>query len=274
MAQQKRFGQHTSTKRPTYDPSDTTNDIMIDYMKKLQKVPQLPHDELVELFKVYEKGGQAATTAKKKIAEHNLRLVVNIVKQYPRSSIPIMDLIGEGNVGLYHAIEKFKHDKGFHFSTYASWWVKQAIGSYMSQAKRTVRMPSHAINVQRQLIKTTEKLKNDLGYEPSCQEVLDACNASQIVAHATMHSCRGTVSLQQPTCKAGYNNDETLEDRLLSEDNPERNVSEKQTLELIKNVMTSLSPKEEAVLRLRFGIDDVDEDKFLVDEDEFEKTLV
>lgn len=271
MAQNRRFGQHTPSKRNTFDPNDSTNSIMASYMKRLQSVPRLQHNELVELFKTYEAGGPTAIKVKKVLVERNLPLVVSIVRQYAKSSIPIMDLVGEGNLGLIKAVERFKYDRGFHFSTYASWWIKQAVQQCLSKSKRMVRLPAHAINVQRQLIKTTEKLENELDHKPSQQEILEACPASHVVAHATMHSCRGTISLQQPLNK-GVGCEETFEDRIVSDDDPERNVSDKQALQLVQDVMKGLSAKEEAILRLRFGLtDDIDDNEFVACEEDFEE---
>jgi len=236
------------------------------YVQRIQCIPRLKHEQLVELFKQYN--STKSPRARKELIEKNLRLVVSIAKTYNRNNeISMMDLIQEGNLGLMKALDKFDHTKGFRFSTYASWWIRQAIGQFISQTRRTVRLPAHAVNGQKRLIMSTEKLHNELGHEPTMEEIIADSHVSKVVANAILHSGRGTISLQSPV-KGDYSKEETIEDRVLSNDDPFENVANMQALEIIDNMLNNeLSPKEAAILRLRFGIDEnIDENDYQLKE--------
>jgi len=239
------------------------------YLTALQGFPQLKPPEVVELFKSYNAGvtrdgddeviarSPEAMCIRKKLTECNLRLVVSIAKQYRSSNIPIEDLIQEGNIGLMKAIDRFKHEKGFRFSTYATWWIKQSIGQHVLKRKRMIRLPAHAATVQRKILQKTEEYREAMGCEPSTEELTDLIGASKTVVKATIHSGRGTISLQQPLSTNG--DGDTIEDKVEDERpgcNPFENVSEKQLLEITHAVMRTLSPKEAAILRLRFGLNE------------------
>ena len=242
------------------------------YLNALQRFPQLKHPEVVELFQTYEADdAKAKERARKKLVECNLRLVVSIAKQYKGHNIPIEDLIQEGNIGLMKSIERFKWQKGFRFSTYATWWIKQAIGQYVLKRKRTIRLPAHAATVQRKLLQAAEEYREAMGCEPSPEELMEIIGASETVVKATMYSGRGTISLQQPISASGEG--DTIEDKVEDDrpgSDPFENVAEKQLLEITKRVLNGLSAKEAAILRLRFGLveDSTDSDAYPITEEE------
>ena len=237
------------------------------YFNALQRYPQLKHPEIVELFKQYNAGivrdadeevitrSKEAQRIRNKLTECNLRLVVSIAKQYKGHNLPIEELIQEGNIGLMKAVDRFKHEKGFRFSTYATWWIKQAIGQFILKRKSTIRMPAHAKTVQRKMLQAAEEYRETTGCEPTVEELTALVGASETVVKATMHAGRSTVSLQQPLSTS--NDGDTLEDKVEDDrpgSDPFENVAEKQLLELAQDVLSSLSAKEAAILRLRFGL--------------------
>ena len=238
------------------------------YLRALQNFPQLKHPEVVELFISYNAGctrdAENEVTARtpeaikirKKLTECNLRLVVSIAKQYKGHNIPIEDLIQEGNIGLMKAVDRFKHEKGFRFSTYATWWIKQAIGQHVLKRKRIIRLPAHAATVQRKMLQAAEDYRGSHNAEePSPEELMEIFGASETVVKATMYSGRGTISLQQPLSSSG--DGDTLEDKVVDHregSDPSENVALKQLIEKTREVMLSLTNKEAAILRLRFGL--------------------
>jgi len=246
------------------------------YLNQLQKFPQLKHPEVVSLFQTYESGGGSATQARTKLIECNLRLVVSIAKRYKGHNIPIEDLIQEGNVGLMKSIEKFDWKKGFRFSTYSTWWIKQAIGQHVLKRKRMIRLPAHAASVQRKLMSATEEYREEFGCEPTAEELTNIIGASKTVVDATLHSGRHTISLQQPINSSGEG--DTIADKIEDEGheaNPFNCFAQKQLLEIVRKVVSELTPKEAAILRLRFGlVDDVaNEDLYPITEDELESVM-
>lgn len=243
---------------------------MSSYFSSLKNHPQLSHEQMMELFKELELGGNSATAARRRLIETNLRLVVYVAKQYKGHNMPIEDIIQEGNLGLMRAIEKFDWKKGFRFSTYATWWVKQAIGQHILKRKRIVRMSAHAVNTQKKLLTAAEEYRATMGCEPTAEELKDLTGTSDAIFNATRFGGRATISLDQPV--SSDPNGDTLEDKIEADSvvDPLEAVSSKEMLSLARDVIDCLTPKEAAILRLRFGlIDDVLEDEsFNISSDE------
>jgi len=257
-----------TSKKSSYFDED--RGVMANYLTSLKRYPQLSHTNMMELFKQYEGGGKPAIDAKKKLIEANLRLVVYIAKQYKGYNIPLEDLIQEGNLGLMKSIEKFDWTKGFRFSTYATWWVKQAIGQYILKRKRIIRMSAHAVTAQKKMAAAAEEYRSMMGCNPTDDELKEMTGTSDAVFNATIMSGRNIVSLDQPM--SSDSDSDTLEDRLSDDDstNPLEAISSNQLMNVARDVLNKLSPKEAAILRLRFGlVDDVLEDEtYRLTEDE------
>lgn len=257
--------EETVKSKPKFSPADQT--AIANYLSMLQRYPQLKHPEVVELFQAYEAGrtlgadGEVmaltpeASKVRKRLIECNLRLVVSIAKQYKGHNLPIEDLIQEGNIGLMKSIERFDWKRGFRFSTYATWWIKQAIGQHVLKRKRMIRLPAHAATAQRKLIQAAEEYRNQFGSEPTTEELVGLIGASETVVRATMHSGRGVISLQQPISSAS--DSDTIADKIEDESieaNPFEDVAERELLAVVKDVIKGLPKKEHAILRLRFGL--------------------
>lgn len=258
------------------------DNVMGQYLTALRNYPLLKHPKVVELFQTLE--DETASKAEKhaarqKLTVSNLRLVVSIAKCYAGHKLPMEDLIQEGNIGLMKAITRFDWKRGFKFSTYATWWIKQAIGQHVLKNKRTIRLPAHAATVQRKLMQAAAAYREKFGQEATIEELTDIVGASATVARATMHAGRGTISLQQPAyVSRGGGEGAMIQDVVpdtRSGCSPFQNVSEKQLLEIVKRVMSRLSPKEEAILRLRFGLteDSTDSSAFPITEDEIAQVM-
>lgn len=222
------------------------------YLKEIGKVPLLSAEEEIELAKRMEKGDEEA---KKRLAEANLRLVVSIAKRYVGRGMLFLDLIQEGNLGLIKAVEKFDYVKGFKFSTYATWWIRQAITRAIADQARTIRIPVHMVETINKLIRVSRQLLQELGREPSAEEVAKELGMPSDKVREIMKIAQEPVSLETPI---GEEEDSHLGDFIPDDDAPAPAEAAAFTLlkEQLMDVLDTLTPREEKVLRLRFGLDD------------------
>lgn len=222
------------------------------YLKEIGKVPLLSADEEIELAQRMEKGDNEA---KRRLAEANLRLVVSIAKRYVGRGMLFLDLIQEGNLGLIKAVEKFDYRKGYKFSTYATWWIRQAITRAIADQARTIRIPVHMVETINKLIRVSRQLLQELGRDPHPEEVAKEMNMSVDKVREIMKISQEPVSLETPI---GEEEDSHLGDFIPDDDVPAPAEAAAFTLlkEQLLGVLDTLTPREEKVLRLRFGLDD------------------
>ena len=222
------------------------------YLKEIGKVPLLSSDEEIGLAKRMENGDEEA---KKRLAEANLRLVVSIAKRYVGRGMLFLDLIQEGNLGLIKAVEKFDYRKGYKFSTYATWWIRQAITRAIADQARTIRIPVHMVETINKLIRVSRQLLQELGRDPTPEEIAKEMGMSEEKVRDIMKISQEPVSLETPI---GEEEDSHLGDFIPDEDAPAPAESAAFTLlkEQLIDVLDTLTPREEKVLRLRFGLDD------------------
>jgi RNA polymerase primary sigma factor len=236
-------------------PGIKINDPVRMYLKEIGRVPLLGADDEVELAKKIELGGADADEAKKRLAEANLRLVVSIAKRYVGRGMLFLDLIQEGNMGLLKAVEKFDHMKGFKFSTYATWWIRQAITRAIADQARTIRIPVHMVETINKLIRVSRQLLQELGREPTPEEIAEHMELSVDKVREIMKIAQEPVSLETPI---GEEDDSHLGDFI--EDQEALAPADAAAYELLKeqleDVLDTLTEREENVLRLRFGLDD------------------
>ena len=261
------------------------------YLKEIGKVPLLSAEEEIELAKKMEAGAVAeekisllktrmqeseddaekeeikaeikelqkevdwGDDAKKRLAEANLRLVVSIAKRYVGRGMLFLDLIQEGNLGLIKAVEKFDYRKGYKFSTYATWWIRQAITRAIADQARTIRIPVHMVETINRLIRTSRHLLQQLGREPTPEEIAKEMDMSVEKVMEIQKIAQDPVSLETPI---GEEDDSHLGDFIQDEDSPAPQDAASYTLlrEQLEEVMKTLTPREAKVLRLRFGLDD------------------
>ena len=222
------------------------------YLKEIGKVPLLTPEEEIELAKRMEQGDPEA---KRRLAEANLRLVVSIAKRYVGRGMLFLDLIQEGNLGLIKAVEKFDYKKGYKFSTYATWWIRQAITRAIADQARTIRIPVHMVETINKLIRVQRQLLQELGREPTPEEIANEMDMPVEKVREIMKISQEPVSLETPI---GEEEDSHLGDFIPDEEAPA--PAETASLTLLKEqlweVLDTLTPREEKVLRLRFGLDD------------------
>jgi RNA polymerase primary sigma factor len=222
------------------------------YLKEIGKVPLLNGDEEIELAKRMETGDEEA---KRRLAEANLRLVVSIAKRYVGRGMHFLDLIQEGNLGLIKAVEKFDPSKGFKFSTYATWWIRQAITRAIADQARTIRIPVHMVETINKLLRVSKQLLQDLGREPTPDEIAKEMQMSVEKVREIMKLSQDPVSLNTPI---GEEEDSHIGDFIADEDIPAPSDAAAFTLlkEQLVGVLKTLTDREAKVLRLRFGLDD------------------
>ncbi len=239
------------------DDLDLPEGISIDdpvrmYLKEIGKVPLLTAEEEVELAKRMAEGDEEA---KRKLVEANLRLVVSIAKRYVGRGMLFLDLIQEGNLGLIKAVEKFDYKKGFKFSTYATWWIRQAITRAIADQARTIRIPVHMVETINKLIRVSRQLLQEYGREPQPEEIAAEMGIPEEKVREIMKIAQEPVSLETPI---GEEEDSHLGDFIPDDDAPAPAEAAAFTLlkEQLMDVLDTLTSREEKVLRLRFGLDD------------------
>lgn len=222
------------------------------YLKEIGRVPLLSADEEVDLAKKIEQGDMEA---KRKLAEANLRLVVSIAKRYVGRGMLFLDLIQEGNLGLIKAVEKFDYRKGYKFSTYATWWIRQAITRSIADQARTIRIPVHMVETINKLIRVSRQLLQELGREPTPEEIAAEMDIPEERVREIIKIAQEPVSLETPI---GEEEDSHLGDFIEDQDAlaPAEAASFTLLREQLEDVLDTLTPREEKVLRLRFGLDD------------------
>lgn len=222
------------------------------YLKEIGRVPLLSADEEIKLAKRMEDGD---LEAQKRLAEANLRLVVSIAKRYVGRGMLFLDLIQEGNLGLIKAVEKFDYNKGYKFSTYATWWIRQAITRAIADQARTIRIPVHMVETINKLIRVSRQLLQSLGREPSLEEIAKEMDVSVDRVREIMKIAQEPVSLETPI---GEEEDSHLGDFIEDHDAPAPAEAASFVLlkEQLEDVLDTLTEREEKVLRLRFGLDD------------------
>jgi len=228
------------------------NDPVRMYLKEIGKVPLLTGDEEIYLAQKMEQGDELA---KQKLAEANLRLVVSIAKRYVGRGMSFLDLIQEGNLGLIKAVEKFDYSKGYKFSTYATWWIRQAITRAIADQARTIRIPVHMVETINKLIRVSRQLLQELGREPSPAEIGEEMGFPEEKVREILKIAQDPVSLETPI---GEEEDSHLGDFIPDDDAPAPAEAASYALlkEQLIEVLCTLTEREEKVLRLRFGLDD------------------
>lgn len=236
------------------DLSKLSADSIQMYLKEIGKVPLLSSEEEIELAKRKEKGDREA---EKKIIEANLRLVVSIAKKFAGAKgLSLLDLIQEGNIGLFRAVEKFEHRKGFKFSTYATWWIRQAITRALADQSRTIRIPVHMVETINKFQQVQRTLISELGREPLPEEIAAEMDEDLEKVRYIIKISQDTISLE--TTIGDDEEDSTLEDFIEDVKNvtPERAAALQLLKDYVKEIVSQLSPREQKILEMRFGLVD------------------
>jgi RNA polymerase primary sigma factor len=222
------------------------------YLREIGRVKMIRPDEEIELARLIAKGD---LEAKKKLIQANLRLVISIAKKYVNRGLPFQDLIQEGNLGLIRAAEKFDHTKGFKFSTYATWWIRQAISRGLADKSRTIRVPVHMVESINKLKKTSARLSQELGRKPNETELSGAMELSVNKIQEIIQADREPVSMEMP-----LNRDEETYLGDLIEDNentrPESTTAEELMRQDLNRMLSQLTPRERDIMHLRYGLED------------------
>lgn len=235
--------------------SDSTSDLVQMYLREIGRVPLLKGEDEIRLAKLIEKGD---LNAKQKLTEANLRLVVSIAKKYVGRShnLSLLDLIQEGNIGLFRAVEKFDYKKGFKFSTYATWWIRQAITRALADQSRTIRIPVHMVETINKYAQITRRLVQELGREPLAEEIAAEMNIEVEKVRHIQKISQETVSLE--TSVGDSDDDSVLGDFIEDTEAvmPNQMAARKLLKSHITDILDGLSPREQKILRIRFGLED------------------
>ncbi len=230
----------------------STNDPVRMYLREIGKVPLLTLEEEQAVARRITEGDESAV---KEMTEANLRLVVSIAKRYVGRGMQLLDLIQEGNLGLLKAVEKYDYTKGFKFSTYATWWVRQSITRALADQARTIRIPVHMVETMNKLTQTSRKLQQELGREPTEEELAEVMHMTPERVNEIRQMCMEPVSLESPV---GEEDDSHLGDFIEDDSGsqPAEAVSQTMLRQQLMEILDTLSPREAKVLRLRYGLDD------------------
>lgn len=253
LPSEKKKEEEKKVKRVGIDLSDISADSIQMYLREIGKVPLLTAEEEVALAKGKEKGEQEAKLA---LIEANLRLVVSIAKKFTGKSLSLLDLIQEGNIGLFRAVEKFEYRKGYKFSTYATWWIRQAITRALADQSRTIRIPVHMVETINKFQQVERRLIQDLGREPLAEEISAEMGQPLDKVRHIMKISQDTVSLETPV--GDDDEDSTLEEFIEDEKNvmPDRSAGLQLLKDHVQDIIKELTPREQKILEMRFGLKD------------------
>lgn len=233
---------------------DIADDSVRLYLREIGKIPLLSADEEMKLARRVLEGDKKA---KDKMAEANMRLVVSIAKRYSGRGLDFLDLIQEGNTGLLRAVEKFDPDKGFKFSTYATWWIRQAITRAIADQARTIRIPVHMVETINKLLRTQRRMTQELNREPTIEELSKELEMEPEKIEYVMKIKQDISSLDAGVGRDGDDEDSVLGDFIEDEDtvSPEESAANQLLKEQVNEVLSSLSDREQKIVRMRFGLD-------------------
>lgn len=240
-------------KRGKVDPLELTAESIQIYLREIGKIPLLTADEEISLAKRKEKGEKEA---ERMLIEANLRLVVSIAKKFQGKSLSLLDLIQEGNIGLFRAVKKFEYRKGFKFSTYATWWIRQAITRALADQSRTIRIPVHMVETINKFQQVERELIQELGREPLPEEIAAEMNQEVDKVRHIIKISQDTVSLE--TSVGDDDDDSTLEDFIEDVKNvtPDRSAALQLLRDYVRDIIKDLNPREQKILEMRFGLTD------------------
>lgn len=223
------------------------------YLREIGKIPLLSNEEEAELAKEIVKGSRKA---KEKMVEANMRLVVSIAKRYSGRGLDFLDLIQEGNTGLLRAVEKFDPEKGFKFSTYATWWIRQAITRAIADQARTIRIPVHMVETINKVLRTTRKLTTELNHEPTIEEIAKELDMDVDKVEYVMRIKQDIASLDASVGRDGDDEDSVLGDFVEDEErvSPEDSAANQILKEQLAEIISTLSDREQKIIKMRFGI--------------------